>query len=575
MNPSTVPQKNATTAKGAGPSLLACLFCRQRHLKCDGQTPVCGRCAASGTECQYTPSRRGYKGPSKKRRANPTSPELMPTELPSAEPSVDIPGLPTDWGLPTSLGYSSVAPLPSTSSTSPNLNELVSSQSVRLTNGPLTPESSSSIQSDGYLVDIYYTYFHPAHPILPPLHLLYRSYVPPYLDHVIKFIGSHFTPAANSEVYRPTVKSSVMEQDGTVEKAQALLLLAIVLHSRNERAEAGECLAVAVELTFQLGLNRGDAAITMGGGDPVREESLRRTWWEMFIIEGMLTALGVQRVFRCNSLPLEVPLPCEDRIYQNGLPAPPPPTIQQFDERIFADEERDFSSSCYRIEAIRILGRVVAVQDMIEGQQDHVESIDARVTSWFHHLPESKSELLRPDGSVDEMMFQATMIVNGASIYLHFPRSDLLSSPTVAAEVICGHHGPCSVPAFSHQAHAMKAVKAASELSSLASIRLPVVKHTPFFICALVLSSIVQLAACSVKAGQMPDPSRDRLTLTIGVFKSLARTWAISQSIMRQIKAVARDVMDVGLRPSLDHIDLTGVLDNNRFWPQETDLLTQ
>ena len=212
---------------------------------------------------------------------------------------------------------------------------------------------------------------------------------------------------------------------------------------------------------------------------------------------------------------------------------------------------------------------------MIEGQQDHVESIDARVTSWFHHLPESKSELLRPDGSVDEMMFQATMIVNGASIYLHFPRSDLLSSPTVAAEVICGHHGPCSVPAFSHQAHAMKAVKAASELSSLASIRLPVVKHTPFFICALVLSSIVQLAACSVKAGQMPDPSRDRLTLTIGVFKSLARTWAISQSIMRQIKAVARDVMDVGLRPSLDHIDLTGVLDNNRFWPQETDLLTQ
>ena len=508
----------------------------------------------------------------------------MPTELASADPNVDISGLSTGWNLPTSLEYPSVGPipstlpstLPSTGSTSPNLNELVSPQSVRLTNGPLTPESSSSIQSnDGYLVDIYYTYFHSAHPILPPLHLLYRSYVPPYLDHTIKFIGSHFTPAANSEVYRPTVKSSVMEQDGTVEKAQALLLLAIVLHSRNERAEAGECLAVAVELAFQLGLNRSEAAIVMGGGDPVREESLRRTWWEMFIIEGMLTALGVQRVFRCNSVPLEVPLPCEDRIYQNGLPAPPPPTIAQFDERIFADEERDFSSYCYRIEAIRILGRVVAVQDMIEGQQDHVEAIDARVTSWFHHLPESKSELLRPDGTVDEMMFQATMIVNGASIYLHFPRSDLLSSPTVAAEVICGHHGPCSVPAFSHQAHAMKAVKAASELSSLASIRLPVVKHTPFFICALVLSSIVQLAACSVKAGQMPDPSRDRLTLTIGVFKSLARTWAISQSIMRQIKAVARDVMDVGLRPSLDHIDLTGVLDNNRFWPQEPVLLPQ
>lgn len=575
MNPSAVPQKNPSSTKGSGPSLLACLFCRARHLKCDGQTPVCGRCAASGADCQYTPSRRGYKGPSKKRRANP-SPELLPSDLSSIEPQVGLQALPADWSLPTGFGYPSVSGLPSTTSDSTGFSELVtapSQQSVRLSNGPLTPESSTSIQGDGYLVDIYYTYFHSAHPILPPLHLLYRSYVPPYLDQVIKFVGSHFTPAANSEVYRPTVKSSVMEQDGSVEKAQALLLLAIVLHSRNERAEAGECLAVAVELTFQLGLHRSEAAVAMGGGDPVREETLRRTWWEMFIIEGMLTALGVQRVFRCNSVPLEVALPCEERIYQSGLPAPPPPTIAQFDERIFADEERDFSSYCYRIEAVRILGRVVAVQDMIEGQQDHVEAIDARVTSWFHHLPESKSELLRPDGSVDEMMFQATMIVNGASIYLHFPRSDLLSSPTVAAEVICGHHGPCSVPSFSHQAHAMKAVKAASELSTLASIRLPVVKHTPFFICALVLSSIVQLAACSVKAGGMPDPSRDRLTLTIGVFKSLARTWAISQSIMRQIKAVARDVMDVGLRPSLDHLDLTNVLENNRFWPQEASLL--
>lgn len=575
---SSISQKDVNAIKGPGPSLLACLFCRGRHLKCDGKTPVCGRCAASGVECQYAPSRRGYKGPSKKRRANPTSPDQMPADVVTVDPQAGLQTLPPEWSLPadwslpaTTMAYPPMTAVPSSGSGSPNLNELVgSSQPVRLANGPLTPESASSIQGDGYLIDIYYTYFHSAHPILPPLRILYRSYVPPYLDHVIKFVGSHFTPAANSEVYRPTVKASVMEQEDAVEKVQALLLLAIVLHSRNERAEAGECLAKAVDLAFPLGLHRSETAVLLGGGDPVREESLRRTFWELFIIEGMLTALGVQRVFRLNSMPLEVPLPCEDRVYQDGLPAPLPPTIAQFDERVFADEERDFSSYCYRIEAVRILGRIVAIQDMIEGQQDHVEAVDARVTSWFHHLPESKSELLRPDGSVDEMMFQATMIVNGASIYLHFPRSDLLSSPAVAAEVICGHHGPCSVPAFSHQAHAMKAVKAASELSSLASIRLPVVKHTPFFICALVLSSIVQLAACSAKAGQMPDPSRDRLTLTIGVFKSLARTWAISQSIMRQIKAVARDVMDVGLRPDLGNLDLTTVLDNSRFWPQDS-----
>lgn len=568
-------------ARGSGPSLLACLLCRHKHLKCDGQTPVCGRCQVTASECLYTPSRRGYKGPSKKRRANPTTPEQTATDLvPSFDPtSVGMLDLPPNWSLQNSgIKYAPVASLPPSSS---------SQSSVFLTDvlggaptpqhqqqpvpgyGPMTPDSGASSYSgatDNYLIDIYYTYFHSAHPILRPLRCLDRSRIPLFLEHVIKFIGSHFTPTASSETYRPTVVSTAMEQELSIEKIQALLLLAIVLHSRNERPEAGECLTMATDMAFDVGLHQADCASRLGGGDPLREESLRRTWWELIVVEGMLTALGVQKALRAGAIPLEVGLPCEERIFQDGLAPPPPPTIAQFDGRVFADEERDFSSYTYRIEAIRILGRVVAIQEMIEGQQDHVEAVDARIASWFHHLPESKVELMRPDGSVDEMMFQATMIVNGAGVYLHFPRSDLLSSPAVAAEVICGHHGPLSIPAFSHHAHAMKAVKAASEISTLASIRLPVVKHTPFFICALVLSSIVQLAACSVKAGQMPDPSRDRLTLTIGVFKSLARTWAISQLIMRQIKAVARDVMDMGLRPTMDQLDLNTVLDNNRFW---------
>ena len=599
MNESTIPTTNPPLKGTAGPSLLACLLCRHKHLKCDGQTPVCGRCQVTGSECLYTPSRRGYKGPSKKRRADPSTPEQMATDLSSSfDPqSVGLLDLPPEWSLQqqsSGVPYTPVAPLPQSSSQSPLLADVLGTagggggsssssggafsssqqqqqQPVRMSHGPLTPDSSSSSASgDGYLIDIYYNYFHPAHPVLRPLRPLDRSYTPAYLEYVIKFIGSHFTPAVSSETYRPTVMPLVMGQDGTVEKVQALLLLAIVLHSRNERPEAGECLTVAVDLAFELGLNQAHYATAMGEGDPLREESLRRTWWELVVVEGMLTALGVQKTFRTSLVPLEVALPCEERIFHDGLTPPPPPTIAQFDGRVFADEERDFSSFTYRVEAIRILGRVVAIQDMVEGQQDHVEAIDARIASFFHHLPENKAELMRPDGSVDEMMFQATMIVNGAGVYLHFPRSDLLSSPAVAAEVICGHHGPLSIPAFSHHAHAMKAVKAASEISTLASIRLPVVKHTPFFICALVLSSIVQLAACSVKAGQMPDPSRDRLTLTIGVFKSLARTWAISQLIMRQIKAVSRDVMDMGLRPTMDQLDLNTVLDtNNRFWLPE------
>lgn len=602
MTDPVVPNRVTDTAKG-GPSLLACLVCRHKHLKCDGITPVCGRCAASGTECQYTPSRRGYKGQPKRRRASPS---------PSGQAVADsylndlrTPGLvevppPFHWGHQASAlyPYSNITtPVPtvapsvqhhlsssSSNSSSPVINSNNSHnnsnsannmpqmvQSARVLGHPLTPDSSPSLLvGDRYLVDVYYNYFHPSHPVLPPLRLLYRRNVPLYLEQVIKFIGAHFTSSSSSEAYRPSVISSVVEHhEDTVEMVQALLLLTVVLEARNERTVAGDCLTKAVHLAFELGLHHGDYATTMGEGDPIREESLRRTWWELFMVECMMTALGVRHTFSTSMVPLEVPLPCEERIYQDGLTPPRPLTIAQFDERIFADDEQEFSSYCYRLEAIRIMGRVVGGQNTTENEQDNVQAIDARISSWFHHLPEAKTELIRPDGSVDEMMFQATMVVNAASIRLNFPRSDLLSSPAVAAEVMCGDHTPYSMPVFSHHVHAMKAIKGASELSSLAGLGVPVVKHTPFFICSLMLSSIVQLAACSAKAGRMPDPSRDRLALTIGVFKSLSRTWAISQEITKQIKAVARDVMDLGLRSAMD-VDMVTLLDSSRYWLQDT-----
>ncbi|KAJ5557308.1 hypothetical protein N7494_001223 [Penicillium frequentans] len=561
-NVSQTPITPATTKPS--PSLLACLLCRHKHLKCDGQTPVCGRCLATGSECQYTKSRRGYQG-SKKRRA------IDSPDTPLVE-SADMVNIPVEWSGQETFHYNATVPVSVSGSVSPGMNDMSVTMAppvARSFTGPLTPESASSAAADGYLLDIYYTYFHSAHPILPPLRFHFRSPFPPFLEHVMKFIASHFSPAASSDTYRPNVVTGVHEQDSSVEKVQSLLLLAIVLHSRNERSEAGVCLAAAVDVALELGMHQATFAEFASHGDPIRAECLRRTWWELFVIEGLLTALGVQQVYRTNQVPLVVPLPCEERIYQDGIAPPTPPTIAQFNNRFFDDDERDFSSYAYRIEAVRVLGEVVATQDMEKGQQERVEAIDARIASWFHHLPDSKAELIRPDGSIDEIMFQATMIINGATIYLNFPRSDLLSSPAVASEVICGHSGPISVPAFSHHAHAMKAVNAARELSSLAAIRLPVERHTPFFICALTLSSIVQLAACSVKAGSMPDPSRDRIGLTIGVFKSLGRTWAISQSIMRQIKAVSRDVLELGVRPTMDQMDLTSMLDTGLFWPQD------
>lgn len=58
----------SATRKPRSPLLLACLECRQRHLKCDGTQPICSRCTTSQLTCVYTPSRRGYKGSTRKSR---------------------------------------------------------------------------------------------------------------------------------------------------------------------------------------------------------------------------------------------------------------------------------------------------------------------------------------------------------------------------------------------------------------------------------------------------------------------------------------------------------------------------
>ena len=51
-----VPAKSAIS--------VACMWCRSKHLKCDGGVR-CSRCQAEGLLCSYPKSRRGFKGPRK------------------------------------------------------------------------------------------------------------------------------------------------------------------------------------------------------------------------------------------------------------------------------------------------------------------------------------------------------------------------------------------------------------------------------------------------------------------------------------------------------------------------------
>lgn len=457
---------------------------------------------------------------------------------------------------PFGSGLSSLTALGYPTSLDPDPDPVLGPTSVA------SPPHNAPQDGDNYLLDFYYAFFHESHPILPPANLLSRlAPIPPCLENVLKFIGAHYTPNSPADIYRGPAVSALSTdiESSSFYRVQALLLFSIVLHARNERTEAVESFAKAMELAMKLGMNRGSFAELVARGDAVALESLRRTWWELYIVDPQLSAFDQTPLRIGNDVVIDVPFPCDDASYAAGVHISGPVSAAQFYNRIFGDDDEqvEYSSYCYVIEATHVLRRVLSLGNAATSDQliDHVESVDARIGSWFRHLPESKTLILSTDGSVDQNLFRAYMLMHCAAIYLHLPRSGLLSSPTASsaasATISCVLNDPSISPASTHLVHTTKAVKAANGIANLATLRSSVVKHTPFFVCGLVLGAVVELCACSTRADSSIEPRTDRISLIIGELKTLNRTWAISRRVMQQVKAVAREVLEIGVQSRL------------------------
>ncbi|PGH14542.1 hypothetical protein AJ80_05862 [Polytolypa hystricis UAMH7299] len=528
------------------PAPLACLTCRRKHLRCDGTMPICGRCQKSRADCQYTPSRRGYKTATRSSQSNAslTSPRGSSSNLSTPIQTAVTFSQPGTIAL---QGTASPTPVDGRSLTT--LGQLPLPPSPLVGSDGQPPYNSSLVP----LVDSFFMFFHESHPILPPSHLINRlAPIPPYLEAVLNFVGSHYVyHGASTDSYRELAASALaIDHQPSFFKVQALLIYSVVLHARDERPAALQAFDEAVELALKLGMNRKSFAENHGQDDLVREESMRRTWWALYMLDAMYAAFD-QSPFKIDSIVvIDVPLPSEDLSYSTGVFVRGPPTLTEFRDRVFEDEEVEFSSFCYAIEAAHLLRRSLSVSPFEEQQVDQVESIEASINSWFHSLPDLKPHVLRHDGTIDEQLFLAYMLVHCAQIYLHLPRCNLLSTPAASASIACARRGPYLPPTASDAIHATKAIQAANGIANLAALSTAIGKHTPFFICGLVLSAVVQLSACSVRASKSLEPRRDRIALIIGNLKMLSRTWLISRHVMKHIKMVAREVLAIGIRPT-------------------------
>jgi hypothetical protein len=105
-------------------------------------------------------------------------------------------------------------------------------------------------------------------------------------------------------------------------------------------------------------------------------------------------------------------------------------------------------------------------------------------------------EVTTETGQVDEILFQAQMIIQCASIILHCPRSNLPHKIAAAAD-ITGRQGDAHVsPTSTQHIHTIKAIDASQQISNLGALRTTIQTHTPFFSSGLVLATVVQFSAC-------------------------------------------------------------------------------
>ncbi|KAK3073731.1 hypothetical protein LTR53_004428 [Teratosphaeriaceae sp. CCFEE 6253] len=193
-----------------------------------------------------------------------------------------------------------------------------------------------------------------------------------------------------------------------IARVQALVLYAIVLHARHQLHEADLCIARAAKIALKLGLNLPHFARNNAGGDPIIEESLRRTWWELYTVDTCIAALHRRVAYETKTVKAFAFLPCSQLLYEAGACDVDPPSLQTFEERPFALDPRvDFSSHCYRIEAIRLIDRVTSLTADDDASRDSIQAVDNAIASWKYSLPAAQPDVIDESGEVDEIFFQA------------------------------------------------------------------------------------------------------------------------------------------------------------------------
>ncbi|EFW99612.1 c6 zinc finger domain containing protein [Grosmannia clavigera kw1407] len=400
---------------------------------------------------------------------------------------------------------------------------------------------------DDRCFDAFYHFFFGGHPFVLPKGMMMtvvreNTSNMAHLIAAMRYIGSLYIDAgpARARFFDEAIRLAYLStcpQDGFL--VQTLLMLIVGLDGNCEQERARQLLADCERIAVDIKLNHRSFASTNGRGNPVLEESWRRTWWDLFVVDGMVAGVHRMTNFNLFDIPTDVALPCEEEQYLSGN-IPTPAYIEDFDDQIFTGEDREFSSFAYRIAAGRILGRFMRCSPIHYAHDENLEKIQSLLSNWRMHLPASKRDNLTKTCQLDEMMFQAHFMTHACSIMLHQPHSQLDSSPTRSVTSCAPHSHVPSGDAFN--THTKHTITAACEISKMVTQAVPLLSHTHFFTCVITLSSIVHLSKWALYFIQDEEDLRQQIRLNIGALSKLSEVWRAANTAGGQVKGVAQEI---------------------------------
>ncbi|KAL1970415.1 hypothetical protein VTN77DRAFT_5576 [Rasamsonia byssochlamydoides] len=174
------------------------------------------------------------------------------------------------------------------------------------------------------LIQLYYQHFHHAHPILLPQQALRGPlcrYIPSYVVTVMRYIGAHYHRDRSVQESLKKATLEPLSDEATPRngfQVQRMLLLAITAHGHGEHERAHQLMQSAVDLALDLGMHRASFAVENSMQNPLVEEMWRRTYWELYVVDGMLAALREQTSFSLYHVQSDLALPCDEAVYDRA-----------------------------------------------------------------------------------------------------------------------------------------------------------------------------------------------------------------------------------------------------------------